>query len=113
MLCIEPEIFHRAVPTSELTDLIEGHAKSTKISPNDMTWKTRATIQNIQNDLIGYNVWGLNFDHRSRRRKVSHCAIQALAAKRDLSSFDNPLPSCRTFIHHSKRIRCPFPNSSK
>jgi hypothetical protein len=62
---------------------------------------------------MGDNVGGLNFDHRSRHRKVSYRAIHALAAKRDLSSFENSLPSCRTFIDHLKRIRRRFSNSSK
>jgi len=33
--------------TSELSDLIEGHAEPTRMSPNDMTGNTRATAQNV------------------------------------------------------------------
>ena len=60
------------------------------------------------NDLMRDDICGLNFDHRSRHRKVSYPAIHALAAKRDLSSLENSLPSCRTFIDHLQRVRRRF-----
>jgi|SRR6516164_1411465 len=39
--------------TKRASDLIEGHAEPTRMSPNDMTGNTRATAQNVQNDLMG------------------------------------------------------------